>query len=882
MLRKRVHSNSSPLASPTSSKSPPEDASSPLRSYIIILITVFLAVWFGSYMHYRLPEPVLKEDSEGFSELNARETVTYLAEEIGERIVGTAEEGRAKQYLLSRLREYQLSANTKFDVFVQEESGTHRFDFMHHMVLKMYTNVTNIIVRMSCGEECNKNAVLLNAHYDSMIGSPGAADDGAGIAVMLEIIRVLSRRPSWGGQNAAVFLFNGAEESLQDASHAFVTKYGLAETVRAVVNLEACGTTGSEVLFQANSKQVVEAYRKVPYPHGNVLANDVFRTGIILSDTDFRQFVHYGNLTGLDMALYKNSYLYHTQLDTIAHIAPGTLQHMGENTLALVEQLTATSLTKVEPVSDLVFFDIFGLAFIDYPWSIASRLHLATHLVSLGLFIHIVRRQKLPFLSTFSTYCVAMATFILGAIAAIIVPNLVALAMVQMGKPMTWYSREWYGWVLFAPASALGSIGVQYLADQWGAFGLLSAEHVTLIGVAGVYNLWALLMSAYRIPSAFGPWLVSLLFVLLIGLNEARNGVGSKKWRTRNSIGLWVYVVGFAFISSIGIYYGLMLVDMLVPLMGRVGAHSPADHVIASVFGWLTWVLAPLLPAFSLRHGRNTTRRVLVLLSGWILIAILVFATLRGAPFDALHPRKVYIQHLVNATSGEASLHIARSDAAPFSHDKGDVLDVLKQVSLSEGELREPQAASADWQISFPLSSFIESYRFPLASSNATPPPKIPHLYSFNSSYDATRHVRHLTLVAELGDYTWSVLGFRAHVLDWSIQDELPHVAPDPLAQSKEKPRAALVEAKGNEADGHWYVIRHVAGHGHTNTWRLDLSVRVPDYVPLEERETWKLKLNLSALGDRAGNAVLQRVKRELREDVTAAYIDVVTKEWVI
>ena len=36
-------------------------------------------------------------------------------------------------------------------------------------------------------------------------------------------------------------------------------------------------------------------------------ANDVFRTGLTLSDTDFRQFVQYANLTGIDMAIYKNS-----------------------------------------------------------------------------------------------------------------------------------------------------------------------------------------------------------------------------------------------------------------------------------------------------------------------------------------------------------------------------------------------------------------------------------------------------------------------------------------------------------------------------------------------------------------------------------------------
>lgn len=49
-------------------------------------------------------------------------------------------------------------------------------------------------------------------------------------------------------------MFNGAEESLQDASHLFITQHPLKDTVRAVINLEACGTDGKEITFQATSE----------------------------------------------------------------------------------------------------------------------------------------------------------------------------------------------------------------------------------------------------------------------------------------------------------------------------------------------------------------------------------------------------------------------------------------------------------------------------------------------------------------------------------------------------------------------------------------------------------------------------------------------------
>lgn len=79
-------------------------------------------------------------------------------------------------------------------------------------------------------------------------------------------------------------VFNHAEESLQDGSHLFSTQHPWASTARAVINLEAAGTTGRELLFQATSEQMIEAYSHVPRPYGTVFANEIFSSGIILSE----------------------------------------------------------------------------------------------------------------------------------------------------------------------------------------------------------------------------------------------------------------------------------------------------------------------------------------------------------------------------------------------------------------------------------------------------------------------------------------------------------------------------------------------------------------------------------------------------------------------
>ncbi len=55
-------------------------------------------------------------------------------------------------------------------------------------------------------------------------------------------------------------------------------------SIRAAINLEAAGTTGGALLFQATSREMVEAYAHAPHPHGTVIAADIFASGIIMSE----------------------------------------------------------------------------------------------------------------------------------------------------------------------------------------------------------------------------------------------------------------------------------------------------------------------------------------------------------------------------------------------------------------------------------------------------------------------------------------------------------------------------------------------------------------------------------------------------------------------
>lgn len=317
---------------------------------------------------YRLPEALPKDaPSDRFSEFRARELLDNLSVEIGPRIVGSpANEDHAVEMLKSKLYEVreEIHPELEMEIDVQITSGSFQVGYRGvHPIVNSYIRVKNVAARISRKNSPKTHALLLASHFDSMLSSSGASDAAACVAGILESVRAYFSPDSkfeLDHESAVIMLFNGAEEFGLQAAHGFISNHAWGKTVTAFINVDSGGVGGKILLTQTgpNHWWIAKAYADaVPYPHGSVMAQDLFQGGAVPSDTDFRIYAEFGGeqstIPGLDLVWYQNGYLYHTPRDTAQNMPLGSLQVLGENLCALLGNLLKGSKFSKEKRNDL-------------------------------------------------------------------------------------------------------------------------------------------------------------------------------------------------------------------------------------------------------------------------------------------------------------------------------------------------------------------------------------------------------------------------------------------------------------------------------------------------------------------------------------------------
>ena len=220
----------------------------------------------------------------------------------------------------------------------------------------------------------NRRAVMLMAHFDSVAEGPGAADDGAGVSSILEVVRAVRAGPPLRN-DLVVLLTDGEEAGLLGAAGFAADHMDLASWVDVVVNLEARGSSGPVLMFETsedNGWLIPEFARAAPYPTASSLMYSVYK--LLPNDTDLSEFRITG-VSAFNFAFTETLQNYHSRLDTPENLDPRSVQHMGMNTLGLTRHFGNLTQTVVKQ-PNCIYFNWLGHRLVFYPvwmgWILAA------------------------------------------------------------------------------------------------------------------------------------------------------------------------------------------------------------------------------------------------------------------------------------------------------------------------------------------------------------------------------------------------------------------------------------------------------------------------------------------------------------------------------
>ncbi len=223
--------------------------------------------------------------------------------------------------------------------------------------------VENILAVLP-GRDRAKPALALMAHYDSVPGSPGAADDATGVAAVLETVRALQTAGT-PARDVVLVLTDGEEAGLLGAK-AFFGQDLLAKHIGLAINLEARGGAGRAMMFEtgADNGGLIDLLRQnAALPFSNSLA--VFLYKQLPNDTDF-SVAKAAGVTGFNFAFIGRQIDYHAPSSTPEALDQGSVQSTGAQALAIARAVGfADALPKVAP--DVVYSHAFGDLVLAYP-----------------------------------------------------------------------------------------------------------------------------------------------------------------------------------------------------------------------------------------------------------------------------------------------------------------------------------------------------------------------------------------------------------------------------------------------------------------------------------------------------------------------------------
>jgi hypothetical protein len=369
---------------------------------LLSVLLLFVAIFLFALTRYAPPAPKGEDTpAEQFSAARARGTQRAISESGQPRDIGSAANEAARRWLVGELEKSGWTTE------VQQAMSCTR-----HGACGRIAN----IVATRAGREPSASAILLMAHYDSVTCGPGASDDGMGTAAVMEAARAVAAAPKLR-RTVVVVLTDGEESGLLGAE-AFVRHHPLASRIGGVVNVDARGTRGPSAMVETstgNAWLVALLARHAERPVTSSLFYEIYRR--MPNDTDFTSVkglahgVNFANIAGVES--------YHTPLDSFANADAGTLQHHGDQALAMVRALAEAGRELDSPhdaAHDAVWFDVLASFIVRWPAAASTGLAMLAFCLVLGWTIR-MRAFGLGLLAPLAALAVAfVASLLVGGL----------------------------------------------------------------------------------------------------------------------------------------------------------------------------------------------------------------------------------------------------------------------------------------------------------------------------------------------------------------------------------------------------------------------------------------------------------------------------------
>ena len=576
----------------------------PSSNHAFAVLVTLAAIFFLSFEGLQPPAPKAADAAKSeFSAARAREILNRLVGDGVPHPTGSAQNDVVRGRVLDEFTSagYQPTVQTGFACDELGDCGS----------------VQNILARLEGSKP--GPAVLLAAHYDSVPAGPGAFDDGAGVAAVLEIARILKSLPP--PSHPIIFLIDDGEEAGLLGARVFVNQHPWAKEVRAVVNVDNRGTSGPSLMFETGDANQW-AVRLYAQHAARPVTSSVFYTAYkqIPNDTDFTVFKAAG-YQGLNFANIGDVVHYHTPLDNLENADPATLQHHGDNALSSVQAFANADISNPAK-SEAVYFDLLGRWTVHWPAGLTLRIALASAfllLLEIAWLFYKQRLTALEFLWGFLAWLVCvLAVAIFGFLLSYILRKAGA-------TPVPWTAHPLAAQVAFwSLAIAVLSFVALRFASRAGFMGLWS----------GAWTWWLLLsvtLSA-RIPGVSYVLLVATCAAALAGLLMV--------FRPRSSS--LAAILPLAVSAMVGFPLALLLYQ---------GFGSHALPLIAVLVALL---LSPLAPLFA---EAERARGLSLLALPWFAGAVTLlasFAAIVVPAFSAKAPEHVTLQYVQEADSGNS------------------------------------------------------------------------------------------------------------------------------------------------------------------------------------------------------------------------------------